>query len=94
MSPGAEMSFACYVVALMIGAVFGALATFMTKTRRLALALSNVAVGMAGAAAMAWFVSPMSSDAPSGRAGMAQILGAAFGALVSLALWQVIRPDG
>jgi hypothetical protein len=49
---------------------------------------------MAGAAAMAWFVSPMSSDAPSGRAGMAQILGAAFGALVSLALWQVIRPDG
>jgi uncharacterized membrane protein YeaQ/YmgE (transglycosylase-associated protein family) len=88
------MSFACYVIALMIGALSGVLATFVTKTRRRALALSNVVVGMAGAVAMAWFVSPMSSDAPSARAGTAQIVGAVFGALISLALWQVIRPDG
>jgi uncharacterized membrane protein YeaQ/YmgE (transglycosylase-associated protein family) len=88
------MCFACYVVASVIGALFGVVATFVTKTRRPALALANVAVGMAGAAAMAWFVSPLSSDTASGRAGPAQIIGAVFGALASLAVWQVIRPDG
>ncbi len=88
------MCVACYVVASLIGALFGVLATFVTKTRRPALVLANVAVGMAGAAAMAWFVSPLSGDPASGHAGATQIIGAVFGALISLSVWQLIRPDG
>jgi uncharacterized membrane protein YeaQ/YmgE (transglycosylase-associated protein family) len=49
---------------------------------------------MAGAAAIAWFVSPLSGDPASGHASATQIIGAVFGALISLSVWQVIRPDG
>ena len=88
------MCFDCYLITAVVGAFVGLAATRMTGTRRLVVAMVDVGFGLAGAVFMAWFVSPLAGNPASERVTTIQLIGALFGAVLLLALYRAVRPNG
>lgn len=80
----------CYVVTAAIGVCLGLLLAWVTRTRRLGGVAAEIAVGVVGSVAMAWFLAPLAGNPASPRATTPEVIGALFGGLVVLAVYAAI----
>ncbi len=80
----------CYFVTAAIGAVLGLLAALVTR-RSLPSILTDVGVGVVGAVSLAWFLAPLTGNTTSQHINTPEVVGALFGALVTLAFLKAFR---
>ncbi len=83
----------CYFVTAAIGAFIGLLAALATR-RTLRGTLMYVGVGVVGAVSLAWFLAPLTGNTTSQHINTPEVVGALFGAFVTLAFFEAFRPRG